>query len=151
MLILNPQNRCIVFWEGIMSSFVDLYVSISGQPISKLRKALTPFCPEGSLPTQDDAEAGELSSAACKILMKALWLGRLARPDIIKPIEDLATCVQKWSRNNDRQLASLTRPQRTGWLAQFKTIPESCILRSTSTLTLQERRGPSPRQGGFSP
>ena len=39
--------------------------------------------------------------------MKALWLGRLARPDIIKPIGDLATTVQKWSRNHDRQLARL--------------------------------------------
>ena len=39
--------------------------------------------------------------------IKALWLGRLARPDIIKPIGDLATAVQKWSRNHDRQLARL--------------------------------------------
>ena len=39
--------------------------------------------------------------------MKALWLGRLARPDIIKPIGDLATQVQKWSRNNDKQLHRL--------------------------------------------
>ena len=39
--------------------------------------------------------------------MKALWLRRLARPDIIKPIGDLATAVQKWSRNHDRQLARL--------------------------------------------
>ena len=38
---------------------------------------------------------------------KALWLGRLARPDIIKPIGDLAAAVQKWSRNHDRQLARL--------------------------------------------
>ena len=40
---------------------------------------------------------------ACKILM----LGRLVRPDIIKPIGDLATQVQKWSRNNDKQLRRL--------------------------------------------
>ena len=42
--------------------------------------------------------------------MKALWLGRFARPDIIKPIGDLATVatqVQKWSRNNDKQLHRL--------------------------------------------
>ena len=36
--------------------------------------------------------------------MKAFWLGRLARPDIVKPIGDLATHVQKWSRNQDKQL-----------------------------------------------
>ena len=39
--------------------------------------------------------------------MKALWLGRLARPDLVKPIGDLASFVQKWSRNCDKQLHRL--------------------------------------------
>ena len=43
--------------------------------------------------------------------MKALWLGRLARPDIVKPIRDLATHVQKWSRNHDKQLHRLVADQ----------------------------------------
>ena len=80
---------------------VDLYLSLTGS--KKLKSVQTPFCPEGSLPPSDDEVTGELAPAACKLLMKALWLGRLSRPDIIKPIGDLATCVQKWSRNNDRQ------------------------------------------------
>ncbi|CAE7497217.1 unnamed protein product [Symbiodinium microadriaticum] len=80
---------------------VDLYLSLTGS--KKLKNVQTPFCPEGSLPPSDDEVTGELAPAACKLLMKALWLGRLSRPDIIKPIGDLATCVQKWSRNNDRQ------------------------------------------------
>ena len=54
---------------------VDLYMS---------RHAPTPFCPEGSLVPSDDDVKSELAPNACKILMKALWLGRLARPDIIK-------------------------------------------------------------------
>ena len=81
---------------------VDLYLSITGH--QKLRHAPTPFCPEGSLVPSDDDVKGELPPNACKILMKALWLGRLARPDIVKPIGDLATHVQKWSRNHDKQL-----------------------------------------------
>ena len=32
---------------------------------------------------------------ACKILMKTLWLGRLARPDIVNPIGDLANTYPK--------------------------------------------------------
>ena len=43
----------------------------------------------------------------CKILMKALWLGRLARPDIVKPINDLATKVQSWSRADDKRVLRL--------------------------------------------
>lgn len=39
--------------------------------------------------------------------MKALWLGRLARPDIIKPINDLATKVQAWSRGDGKRLRRL--------------------------------------------
>ena len=85
---------------------VDLYLSITGS--QKLRHAPTPFCPEGSLVPSDDDIKGELAPNACKVLMKALWLGRLARPDIIKPIGDMATQVQKWSRNNDKSI-----PQRT--------------------------------------
>ena len=36
--------------------------------------------------------------------MKALWLARLAHPDILKPIHDLATKVQKWTRMHDKKL-----------------------------------------------
>ena len=68
---------------------VDLYLKISGT--EKLKAAATPFCPEGSISTEDESSPGELAPNACKILMKALWLARLARPDIIKPINDLAT------------------------------------------------------------
>ena len=84
---------------------VDLYLSIMGP--QKLRYAPTPFCPEGFLVPNDDDVKGVLAPNACKILMKALWLGRLARPDIVKPIGDLATHVQKRSRNNDEQLHRL--------------------------------------------
>ena len=84
---------------------VDLYLSITGS--QKLRHAQTPFCPEGSLVPSDDDVKGKLAPNACKILMKDLWLGRLALPDIIKSIGDLATQVQMWSRNNDKQLQRL--------------------------------------------
>ena len=55
----------------------------------------------------DECERGELSSIACKVLMKDLWAARLARPDIQKPICDLATKVQCWSRNDDKRLHRL--------------------------------------------
>ena len=78
-----------------------------GKKAVKLKAASTPFCPDGSLLAVDDEEKGELSSAACSILMKALWLARLARPDILKAIGDLASHVQKWSRNDDKKLYRL--------------------------------------------
>ena len=83
----------------------ELYQRVAGG--KPLKFAPTPFLPEGSLTPEDDQVAGELAGDACKVLMKCLWLGRLARPDIIKPIGDLATQVQKWSRNCDKALYRL--------------------------------------------
>ena len=80
-----------------------MYKSITG--VSKLKHAATPFPPEGSITTEKEEETkGELAPNACKILMKALVLGRLARPDTIKPISDLATKVQSWSKGDDKQV-----------------------------------------------
>merc|ERR1712078_713488 len=48
-----------------------------------------------------------MAGAACKVLMKDLWVGRLARPDIIQVVSDLATKVQAWSKNEDKRLYRL--------------------------------------------
>ncbi len=84
---------------------VDLYKSLTG--IDKVKHAATPFVLEGSISSQDEEARGELAPNACPILTKALWLGRLARPDIVKPINDLATKVQSWSRAEDKKLLRL--------------------------------------------
>ena len=83
----------------------ELYSAVSGG--KPLKPAATPFCPEGSLQPQDDNEEGELAGCACQVLMKCLWLARLSRPDIMKAIGDLATKVQKWTRNCDKALHRL--------------------------------------------
>ena len=84
---------------------VEMYKQHSG--VTKLRHAATPFVPDGSLTLADDDVEGELSKSACAIIMKLLWLARLSRPDLIKPISDLATKVQCWTRNHDKMLYRL--------------------------------------------
>ena len=91
--------------EEYCLSAVALYKQISGH--TSLKDARTPFCPEGSLPEADECTRGELSGSACSILMKDLWLARLSRPDIQRPICELATKVQCWSRNDDRRVHRL--------------------------------------------
>ena len=83
----------------------ELYESLPGA--KRLKPASTPFCSDGSLVESDDKTRGELAPNACKVLMKCLWLGRLSRPDIIKPIGDLATKVQDWTINCDKRLYRL--------------------------------------------
>eukprot|EP00439_Symbiodinium_sp_Y106_P039865 s7759_g4.t2 len=112
----STENAAIGALKGAMAfdmydyaqQTVDLYKSLTGLKV--LKHAATPFAPESpesSLPQSQEEAAGELAPHACKVLMKALWLGRLARPDLVKPIGDLATKVQKWSRNDDKKLLRL--------------------------------------------
>ena len=88
-----------------VKSACELYESMPGS--RKLKPAPTPFVNEGSLCAADDQERGELSDNACRVLMKCLWVARLARPDLLKPITALARFVQSWSRNCDKQLYRL--------------------------------------------
>ena len=96
---------------------VDLYKSITNT--KSLKHAATPFVPDGSVSVEDEAK-GELAPNACRILMKALWLGRLSRPDIIKSINDLATKVQSWSKGDDKRLLRLI--QYTDSTPQYRLV-----------------------------
>ena len=46
-----------------------------------LKKATTPYLPEGSLVDSDFTVRREMAQDASKVLMKILWGARLARPD----------------------------------------------------------------------
>ncbi|MFY9237268.1 MAG: reverse transcriptase domain-containing protein, partial [Roseovarius sp.] len=83
----------------------ERYMAIDG--VKALKAATTPFCPEGSLTAADDEERGELASEACSVLMKDLWVARLARPDLTKAITALSSKVSKWTKNHDRMLHRL--------------------------------------------
>ena len=99
-------NRTFVFsMPDYVKSTCDLYLSLPGS--KPLKTVPTPFVNEGSLVPADDEERGELSDNASKVLMKALWVARLARPDLLKPITALARHVQSWTRNCDKQLYRL--------------------------------------------
>ena len=99
-------HECMSFnMQDYAQQACELYQRVSGG--KPLKEAPTPFCPEGALNPEDDLELGELGGDACKVLMKCLWLGRLSRPDIVKPIGDLSTQVQKLSKNCDKALHRL--------------------------------------------
>eukprot|EP00435_Cladocopium_sp_Y103_P068276 s2538_g31.t1 len=101
----RAQNALVLDMADYAVQTVDLYKQITGA--TKLKKSATSFVPEGSILPADESVKGGLAPNACKILMKALWLGRLARPDIVKPINDLATKVQAWTPAEDKKLLRL--------------------------------------------
>ena len=82
-----------------------LYCDYTG--CEKFKKVTTSFCPEGSLVAADEEVKGQLSDQSCNLLMKALWVARLARPACSKAIGDLTTKVTKWSKNDDKRLFRL--------------------------------------------
>jgi hypothetical protein len=84
---------------------VKMYSDLTG--VTKFKRAATPFLPDGSFPPADDDETGEVATHACALVMKKLWLARLARPDIIKAINVLSSKIQKWTRNDDKRLYRL--------------------------------------------
>ena len=102
---IHGQKTFVFSMPDYVRSTCELYESLPGS--KKLKPAPTPFVNEGSLSPDDDESRGELAANASKILMKALWVARLARPDLLKPITALARHVQSWSTNCDRQLHRL--------------------------------------------
>eukprot|EP00973_Karenia_brevis_P031471 4341521-Karenia_brevis.AAC.1 len=100
----NSSNLKVMLFD--MRDYCDdclkLYTDLTG--VDKYKHATTPFLSDSLISADDDKVKGELGVHACRCLMKALWLGRLARPDICKAINDLTTKVQNWSRNDDKKL-----------------------------------------------
>ena len=47
---------------------------------------------------------GELATSASSVLMKLMWLARLARPDMLRVTMWLATKVQQWTTECDNRL-----------------------------------------------
>ena len=83
---------------------VDFYCEITGVDKQKLRRVPSPAFPESQATDQELETTGDLHGTASRILMRALWLSRLARPDISFIITRLASKVSRWDKFDDRQL-----------------------------------------------
>ena len=87
---------------------LDRYVELAG-PNVKFKKVSTPF-PDDKIarPIMDEAEArGELQPIASRVLMKVLFAARMARFDLLRATQGLASRVTKWSPDCDKSLHRL--------------------------------------------
>ena len=66
-----------------------------------------------------DPPSGALQPVSAKVLMKFLYGARVARPDLLRAICHLASCVTKWTEQCDRDLFRLV-----------------CYAKTTASLTL---------------
>ena len=81
------------------------YLEITGE--KGFKKAPTPYLEESTLPIDDYDTQGALQHCAAKLIMKAYWLARLNRPDVLRALNELSRRFTKWSRNDDRKLHRL--------------------------------------------
>ena len=87
--------------KGISES----YYAVEG--VKPPKPASTPHVSDSALTLQDWEVKRELTHAAAQLVMKALWLSRLCRPDIAFACTNLASQVASWSKNSDKQLYKL--------------------------------------------
>ena len=93
------------FWE----SCVENYCNLAKVSPSSLKEVPTPFTEAGiARPTlSEDEKPGKLQPVASKILMKILFAARMARFDLLRATQSLASRVTKWSVECDVALHRL--------------------------------------------
>ena len=87
---------------------IGRYVELAG-PNVKFKKVATPF-PDDKIarPIMGEAEArGELQPIASRVLMKVLFAACMARFDLLRATQGLASRVTKWSPDCDKSLHRL--------------------------------------------
>ena len=101
------RNDAVAMCEFDMVAYtqqlVDFYCEITGVDKQKLRKVPSPAFPESQATDQELETTGDLHGTASRVLTRALWLSRLARPDISFIITRLASKVSRWDKFDDRQ------------------------------------------------
>ena len=90
-----------------MHDFAEVACKVYEQECKEFKgfkKAPTPYLDESTLPIDDWDSQGSLASSAARLIMKAYWLARLSRPDLLHALNELSKRITKWSRNDDRRL-----------------------------------------------
>jgi hypothetical protein len=92
---------------GSITSAVDRYLELSNVKRDSLKKVSTPCIDDHLIPAEDFTTKGHLSAQASKIVLKALYAARLARPDLLWTVNALAREVTKWTIACDKRLHRL--------------------------------------------
>ena len=100
---VSMTNGMSLYARGTLS----FYCEPTGTPVAKLRRVDTPCLPESQMSEEELAHEGVLRNHAAKVLMRCLWLSRLARPGLSFAVHRLASRVTRWTLWEDRQMLRL--------------------------------------------
>ena len=108
-VMAKPVNLVRYDMSDFLGSCVENYCNLAKVSPSSLKEVPTPFTDAGiARPTlSEDEKSGKLQPVASKILMKILFAARMARFDLLRATQSLASRVTKWSIECDVALHRL--------------------------------------------
>jgi hypothetical protein len=92
---------------GHAQQSVERYCELAKTTVASLKKVTTPCMDDHLIPPEDFVSKGELSPVAARIVLKALYLARLGRPELLWAVNSLAREVTKWTVACDKRLHRL--------------------------------------------
>ena len=93
--------------SGHAESCVERYLDLSKMKLESLKQVATPCIDDHQLQAEDFTTPGKLSPVAARIVLKALYLARIGRPDALWAVNTLAREVTKWTVACDKRLLRL--------------------------------------------
>ena len=136
------QERFAFDMRSYAKDMLQEYVQLTG--MSNFKKANTPFLSKVAEKLEGEEPVGRLSSTASSILMKLMWISRLARPALLRATTWLATKIHAWTASCDghihRVMSYLHQTQDsllTGWIRDPR---RHYMLRCLWTQTFVEMR-----------
>ena len=117
---------------GHSEQVVEKYFQLTGKDRSTLKQVATPCIDDHMLLEEDLKEQGELHVNAARIVLKALYVARVDRPDIYWAVNTLAREVTRWTKACDRRVHRLV--SYLHWTSDWHQMcwvgdpPEDCVL-----------------------
>ena len=109
--------------RGHVEQCVERYLELSKTDESQLAKVQTPCIDDHQLSPEDFVAKGELAHCAARIVLKALFVARMSRPDCLWSVNTLAREVTKWNVACDKRLHRLI-----SYMHNTKDIVQVCIV-----------------------
>ena len=105
----KPAKQVVYDMSSFLKQAVEKYKSLVGPEFRDLKNVSTQFA-EDRIARPAEAESGstgKLAPIASRVLMKLLFAARMARYDLLRAVQGLASRVTKWSTDCDKALHRL--------------------------------------------
>ena len=107
----DQNGQPVKAWQYSMSGHaeqcVERYLWLTGKTIESLKPVATPCIDDHLFAPEDFESKGEVADVAARIVLKALYLARTNRPDILWSVNTLARKVTIWNVACDKRLLRL--------------------------------------------